>query len=263
MKNKIAIFAVVALLFAPAVSNARWGTEFTGASWTMDGKEVTTLMHTYQAVAAFSSWSMAGKVTEGKLGGSASLFIEGNSRVRLGGSIGYGAMPDVMLKIRVTSGPSPIINLDMINKTTYIPVDLYLKGVSKSGKFSLFGGGGADYVIAKSDYDEWSGSTVKGSFSQKKLVPHVQAGGELFLAKWISLNVSAKYLFSAVLDNLTGGVSGSGYSAGKRRLTMQKWSLGEVTNYPLTSSPLAANERPFKYDLSGLRANVGLKIYFN
>lgn len=53
MKNKITVCAALVLLFAPAVSNAMsWGTEFNGASWTMDGKEFLKTVSTVKALAA-------------------------------------------------------------------------------------------------------------------------------------------------------------------------------------------------------------------
>ena len=118
-------------------------------------------------------------------------------------------------------------------------------------------------MMASTDYKfTGSGGETKAVFTQKKVLPHVQAGCELFLAKWISLNIGAKYLFSAVLDNLTGKVTDGGVDQGKNRLIMMDAApYGEEFGY--TSGPLASGERPFKYDLSGLRANIGLHIYFN
>ena len=51
MKIKIAVCAVMALLAAPSVSDARWGTEFTGSSWKMDGKEFIKNMQAFRAFA--------------------------------------------------------------------------------------------------------------------------------------------------------------------------------------------------------------------
>lgn len=259
MKNKIILYSAFALLFAPAVSNARWGTDFTGQMWTMDGKELNTTMHSYQASGA----NITGKVSEDKFGGAARLFVEGNSRFRLGAAVGFGVMPAVIGESRETySGGATYRGIE--NRTTYIPADLYLKYTSEGGKFSLFGGGGADYVMASSEYKlSYNGGGEAGTFTQKKIMPHVQAGCELFLAKWLSVNVGAKFLFSAILDNLTGSMTGSGVAPGKYRMTMKRWSNGEEPDFTLTTTPFAANERAYKYDYSGLRANIGLRMYFN
>ncbi len=268
MKNIAAVCAIMALLFAPSVSNARWGTDFTGESWKMDGKEFLTSMHSGEAYAAdpSNSTSMTGKVTQDKIGGAASFFVEGNSRFRVGISAGYGTMPEVSGKFRAW-GSTWSDNMNLNNKITYIPVNLYLKYTSKNGKFSLFGGGGGDYVMASTDYNDALGSPAyveKATFTQKKMIPHIQAGYELFLAKWISLNLGAKYLFSAVLDNMTGKLTGGGVPApGKSRMIMSNGLYGEEFGVRNTSQPLASGERPFKYDLSGLRVNVGFRIYFN
>lgn len=264
MKNITAVCAVLALFLAPSVSNARWGTEFTGSSWTMDGKEFMTSLKTYKAYSAANpGFGMTGEVTEGKLGGAASFFMEGNSRTRLGLAAGFGSMPAVSAKLNLTGSWSGNINIE--NKITYIPLDLYLKHVSEKGKFSLFGGGGADYIMAKTEYKaNDTGGAAKGTFTQKKVMPHVQAGCELFLAKWISFNISAKYLFGAVLDKMTGKVTEAGVDKGENILIMTKDPVyGEYFGYKKTSIALASDERAFKYDLSGLRANVGLRIYFN
>ena len=274
MKNIAAVFAVMALLFAPSVSNARWGTEFTGESWTMDGKDFIKVINSYKAYAVVDGFSVAGKTTQGKLGGAAKFFVEGSSRFRLGGAAGFGMMPELSGKFStwgygINEGSNINNDVNFENKITYVPVDLYFKYNSKGGRFSLFGGGGADYVMAKTDieyidYDYGTNALEKLAFTQKKVMPHVQAGCELFLAKSISLNFSAKYLFSAVLDNLTGHVDVIGMSADKYRIIMGDRSpYGEELLLKKTSDPLVSGERPFKYDLSGLRANVGFRIYFN
>lgn len=258
MKIKIAILAVISFLAAPLASDARWGTEFTGSYWKMDGREFAKTRKTYMALAT-TGQSLAGRIYEGTLGGAASFFVEGNSRFRLGIATGYGAMPTVSTTINWSG--TFTANADYENKIIYVPLDLYLKFTSERGKFNLFGGGGADYVIARTDFKADSGGIIKGSFTQKKMIPHVQAGCELFLAKWFSINIGAKYLFSAVLDNLNGEVTENGVDKGKNRLIMTKHPSGEYFDY--TSAPLTSSERPLKYDLSGLRANVGLRIYFN
>ena len=258
----------MALLFMPNISNARMGLEFTGESWKMDGKEFITDMNAEKADAIDHGYAMTGKVTQGKMGGVAKFFMEGNSRFRLGIAVGYGVMPTVSYKLTNTYGPGNFDNENFQNKTTYIPMDLYFKLTSKSGKFSLFGGGGADYVTAKTVSEVewlWTGGSwlSKGTFTQKKMMPHVQAGCEVFLAKWISLNLSAKYLFSAILNNLTGNLTVNGVNQGKHRLIMYDYPpYGQEIWFDPTSAPLPSGDRPFKYDLSGLRANVGLKFYF-
>lgn len=261
MKIKLAVCAVIALLAVPSVSYARWGTEFTGSSWKMDGKEFIKSMNAYKALAQAFGLGMSGKVTQGKLGGAAGFFVEGNSRFRLGAAAGYGVMPPVSAKLSLTGAFTGTESIE--NKITYVPLDLYLKYISEGGKFSLFGGGGANYVMASTDYKAtYSGGVTKAVFTQKKVIPHVQAGCEWFLSKGISLSFGAKYLFSAVLDNLTGKVTDGGVDQGKNRMIMSKDpAYGEFFDY--TSVPLASDERPFKYDLSGLRANFGLRIYFN
>jgi len=270
MKNRITVCAVMALLFTPHISNARAGLEFTGESWKMDGKEFITDMRAERADAIGNGDDMTGKVTQGKMGGAAKFFLEGNSRFRLGISAGYGVMPTVSYKLMETDNAGYTWNGDDTNKITYIPVDLYFKHTSESGGFSLFGGGGADYVMASTDLNYKSEDTSsgysflgKGTLTQKKVMPHVQAGCEVFLAKWISINLSAKYLFSAILDNLTGHFTVNGVDQGKHRLVMtDSPPYGQEISLDPTSAPLPTGDRPFKFDLSGLRANVGLKIYF-
>lgn len=261
MKNITAACAVLALFLAPSVSNARWGTEFTGSSWKMDGKEfLTSLNSVHDAAAAFPT-AMTGKVTQGRVGGAASFFMEGNSRTRLGFALGYGSMPRATLRVDVPAVP---FNINLESEIAYIPVDLYLKHVSEKGKFTLYGGGGADYVMASTEYKGYDGNDIKATLTQKKVVPHVQAGFELFLSKAISFNFGAKYLFSAVLDNLKGKATYGGVDQGKARLIMDSNKMSPYGDFvSLTTDPLASYERPFKYDLSGLRANVGLRIYFN
>lgn len=243
----------------------QWGIEFTGQSWTMDGKEFLNDMNTWDAITTDFGLGMTGKVTSGRLGGAASLFVEGNSLFCMGAAVGYGVMPAVSSKLRLTSSSS-YFNADLNNKMTYIPVDVYLKYTSKGGKFSLFGGGGAYYVMASTNYkQEEPGYLVKATFTQKKVMPHVQAGFELFLTEGISFNLNVKYLFNAVLDNLTGNLTVNGAAWGKYRMIMDGNSFspyGDVVGFSKTSNPLVSGERPFKYDLSGPRTSVGLRAYF-
>jgi len=246
-------------------ASTRWGIEFTGQGWTMDGKEFLNDMNTWDAVTTDFGLGMTGKVASGRLGGAASLFVEGNSLFCMGAAVGYGVMPAVSSKLRLT-GISSYLNMDLNNELTYIPGVLYLKYTSEGGKFSLFGGGGADYVMASTNYQqEEPGYLVKATFTQKKVMPHVQAGFELFLTEGISFNLNAKYLFNAVLDNLTGNLTVNGAAWGKYRMIMDGNSFspyGDVVGFSKTSNPLVSGERPFKYDLSGPRTNVSLRVYF-
>lgn len=266
MKNKITLCVIMALSSAPQVSHAiYWGTKFTGSSWTMDGKDSIKSMHTIEAAAQGLGLSMTGKVTQGKLGGTAGLFMEGKSRFCLGAAVGYGLMPSVATKFMLTNGGA-YVNAAFENKITYIPLDLYLKYTSNGGKHSLFGGGGIDYVIASTDFirNDSAGDRIHGTFTQKKVIPHVQADYELFLAKWISLNMGVKYLFNAILDNLTGNVTINDEAQGKSILIMRpSGGYGEAFWYRKISEPPASGDRPLKYDLSGLRANIGFRVYFN
>ena len=237
-----------------------WGTELNGALWTMDGKEFSKNSSYFKSATAVSPGATeSGKVTQGKLSGAVSVFVEGTARLCLGASIGYGAMPAVSSKIRYLNATF-YFNQDLDNKITYIPMDVYLKHTSISGKLALFGGGGVNYVMASTDFKREAspGDQWKGTFTQNKIIPHLQAGGELFLSKRISLSFGVKYLFSGVLDKLTGKVEGDK----SRMIMISNPSYGEAFSYKSTSSPLASDERPFKYDLSGLRVNFGLRTYF-
>ena len=266
MKDKIAICVMMAVFSVPTVTHAmRWGTDFVGSQWTMDGKDFRESLNNLQVTADIYGYALTKKLTQGNLGGTASLFVEGNSRLCLGTALGYGVMPSVSVKYGITNSLGTHIDFALVNKTVYIPLDLYLKYTTRSGKFSLSGGGGADYVMARTDFSDVfsDGAWIKASFTQKKVVPHVQAGCELFLAKWISLSLGVKYLFSAVLDNLRGNVVINGGSKKKSILIMHVTPpVGQFIGYRETSKPPAAGDRPLKYDLSGVRANFGLRVYF-
>ncbi|MDO8715691.1 MAG: hypothetical protein Q7J73_02645 [Dehalococcoidales bacterium] len=264
MKNKIAICAVMALLFAPTVSNARWGMDFTANNWKMDAKDLKTDKQSHENLRSLG-WTMHTELSQSSLGGEARFFKEGNSPLSLGFAVGFGGMPDMNSNSGGSFGGSNA-QQGLSSRAFYIPVDLYLKHTSKGGNFSVFGGAGADYVRASTYYDA-SGSGgywEKATFTQTKTVPHARAGCEFFLAKWISLDVGVKYVFSAIFDNLTGNLTGSaGVVPGKSRMIMKKFSYGETMDSKLTSATLGTGERPFKYDFSGLRATFGLKMYFN
>ncbi|MDP2866197.1 MAG: hypothetical protein Q8O90_08135 [Elusimicrobiota bacterium] len=265
MKSKKVLSITAALLLAVSVSHAmRWGAEFTGTNWKMDTTDLGKDLD-YRKLNG----------TTGELGKksviakSAAIFMEGGSKWRLGFSAGFGSMSN---HVYTTVNPSYTNFMDrgvLENEVSYIPVSLYLKYKPENSRFSLSGGGGADYITASTKIqDDLDGSgnpqanTHKGTFTQKKIVPHVQAGAEWFMFKWLSLNVSAKYLFSAVFDDLTGNLSGSGVSAGKQKLIMSQAAGGERISFSPASAALASGDRPFRYDFSGARINAALRIYF-
>ena len=272
MKNKIALCAMIALSSAPQLSHAMyWGTEFTGSLWEMDGKEFRRDATTSRNLTMPpTSLIESDKLTQDKLGGFAVIFMEGKSTLRLGITVGYGTMPSVSYKRYInTSGGHDINIFRWNNETTYVPFDLYVKYKVPNSRFSFFAGGGVDYVMARTGYNynynnadpipsNFISFTSKAEFAQNKFIPQVKAGGEWFITKWLSLNVGTKYLFNGTLDNLTGNVTEDGVSKGKNRMIMNNGFI----YYKKTSEALATNERPFKYDLSGLRVDVGFRVYF-
>lgn len=269
MKNKIIAYAAMALILVPAVSHARWGTDFTASSWEMDAKDLETTKATYlKALANGSYTGIDGDIVQDKMGGSASFFVEGNSRVRLGLSAGYGAMPEVSAKVHKRVGTA-YTHTELRTKTAYVPVALYLKFGSKGGGSSFFAGGGGDFVTVNTKY-ELTGSAgtlpEEATFTQKKVIPHAQAGFEFFLAKWLSFGVNAKYVFNGVLDNMTGDLKRNRISQGKKQMAMANEGAGGVHGirfgYKNTGYTYTGKQRPFEYDYSGLRLNLAMRWYF-
>jgi hypothetical protein len=125
----------------------------------------------------------------------------------------------------------------------------------------------ASTKLAAHDKDTMNNSGVitvgtwhaEGTFTQNKVVPHVQAGAEWYMCKWLALDAGVKYVFSGVLDNLTGNVNEDGEYMGKNRLIM---SNGQDLDWQKTSEAIALGDRKFKYDFSGLRINIALRAYF-
>ncbi len=197
-----------------------------------------------------------------EVGGSAGFFVEGNSRFRLGFGLGFGAMPEVYAGLHQVFANATYKNTSVRAKTMCIPADLSLKLTSKGGGFSFFGGGGADYIMVSNNYQVINTNTPqvdRFTLTQNKIVPHARAGFEFFLAKWLSINVGAKVMFGAVLDNMTGDLKRDGVSLGKKRMVMQDTTDGMKLNL---RGSLGATDLKYKYDYSGLRANLGLRIYF-
>ncbi|MDO8803810.1 MAG: hypothetical protein Q7R35_05230 [Elusimicrobiota bacterium] len=258
---------------------ARWGAEFAGSLWEMDGKDLA------KAAPADRRSGETVKIAQYRYGGSAVFFIEGRSQFRFGLSAGYGAMPSVSYNSsrKYANYSSPYYSYSywrtkLSNETRYVPLDVYLKYESQGGGFIFSAGGGADYLMARTTYDYYSSNTSdnpaftpsqyskKGEFTRNKVVPHAQAGFELFLSEGLSINVGAKYLFSAALDNLTGKFNTDGVVDP----TKYRMVVGEATppdgeyyiGFHPETKPLCPNERPFKYDYSGLRANIAIRFYF-
>lgn len=262
MKIKKVMCMTAVLLLAASVSHAmRWGLDLTGTSWKMDNADLGKDLD-YRKL----NGTTADLSKESVIAKSAAVFMEGGSKWRLGFSAGFGSTSNQVYATVNPSFGNIFMNQGVLeNKVSYIPVSLYLKYKPENSRFSLFGGGGADYITANTKvkdaldgYGNPQAGSHKGTFTQKKVVPQVQAGAEWFMFKWLSLGVSAKYLFSAVFDDLTGNLTGSGVSSGKQRLIMS----GDQIGYSPVSSALTAGQRPLKYDFTGLRVNAALRIYF-
>lgn len=257
----------------------RWGAEFSGSFWEMDGDDFGKA-----AVNGRRSGETV-KLSQYKQGGSAVFFIEGSSQFRFGFSAGYGVMPSVSYHTfkQYSNFFSPYYSsgywrTKLSNETRYVPLDVYMKYEGRGGAFSFFAGGGADYLMARTTYDYYSSSTSddpaftpvqhirKGEFTRNKIVPHAQAGFELFFSESLSVNVGAKYLFSAALDGLTGKITRDGVvDPEKRRLALADDSPPDQEYYIAfrpVSQPLGSGDRLLRYDYSGLRANLALRFYF-
>ena len=265
MKNRTVFCAAMVLLLAASAAHAmRLGMEFSGTSWKMDGKDLARDM-AYRVANSLGS----AELKQEKSGVQAQIFLEGSSAFRLGLAAGYGRMPKVAYTT-MSGGYSSFMDQGVLeNVASYVPVDLYLKYKKEGGKFSLSAGAGADFITALtriSDNLDGSGNPQanhhSGTFTQKKAVPHAQAGAEWFIFKWLALNVRAKYLFDGVLDELRGDVNGPGAPAGDSRLIMVRGGSGEYLDYQGAGQALSSGQRPFRYDFSGLRATVGLRVYF-
>lgn len=265
-KNIIAAGAVLALLFTASASHAlRWGAEFSGVAGKMDGKDLSNDM-AYQTANPGGGEIFGGNLKQDKSAGLARLFVEGRAKWSLGLAAGFGTMPGMTYTTWSGSYNAFMDKGVFEGKASYIPVDLYLKYRPRDSKFSLSAGAGADYIAASAKVkDDLDGAgnpqagSHEGTFTQKKLVSHVQGGAEFFVFKWLSLNVGAKYLFGALFDDLTGNMTEGGVASGKHRLIM----AGEKLEASPVAAPLASGERPFRYDFSGLRVSAGLRVYFN
>lgn len=289
MKNKTAAYAAIVFLFAVSAAQAlHFGVDVAGGMWGQDQKDLAKSKDWMNEAEYFNNsndyLNTRVKVTNGDMGVAAVFFMEGEAPFRLGLSAGYGMMPGASLSGGYTeyfytdssNWYRDAGDIDLESNPAYIPVDLYVKYKPANGRFSLFGGAGANYIMASADYKEnysynavWSGSPSSGSgretgtFEQNKIVPHVQAGTEVFLTSWLSLSAGIKAVFGGVLDNLTGSVTEDGVPQGKCRLLMKRESGNfEMIDWEKTSQALTSSQRPFKYDFSGLRANAALRIYF-
>lgn len=271
MNNKTTVCAALALLFTASLSHARWGLDFTASSWEMDAKDLETTKATYiKAVAAANTGltGISGSIEQKKLSGAASFFIEGNSRVRLGFSAGYGMTPPVSATIhKVQTGAYNDTSVEA--KTSYIPVDLYLKFGSKGGGSSFSLGGGAALVEATNDYkfrNDTGTTREEATLTQKKIIPNAHAGFEFFLAKWLSFGLNANYVFNGVLDKMEGDLKTNGVSQGKKRMAMVNDGPGGVNGVKLALKSdgfsYTGNQRPYQYDYSGLRVNAAMRWYF-
>jgi hypothetical protein len=258
-KTLFGVILLVSLAVSPRNGFAlNWGVEVSGAAWEMDAEDFKTSGNSVMDYARTVGNSSSYRITQGTLGGQASFFLEGKSALRFGASLGYGVMPDVSYREHWENSPIEDVIENWENKTSYIPLDAYIKYRSEGSKIGFFAGAGADYIMASTKwnfFDSISGDSANGTFKQKKLVPHVQGGSELFFSDSVSVSLGVKYLFSAVLDNLRGNVVANGASMGEFQMMMDDDGHGYWIDL--------GGSKPFKYDYSGLRTNLALRVYFN
>lgn len=260
------LFALLFILTTPKALLAAWGVSGGVGYWKMDAKE----FERYAAYRkAYAPPIFVSKIARGNISQEIGMFYEtsGGKKLNYGISLGYGTLPKVKyLRAQGILTVYETYNTDE-NTTRTIPAYLYAKWGARESRFRIFGGVGAEYLMARTEtkgyYADIAYPAYSNSwdvvFKKNRFVPGAILGGEYFLFKNLSLGVNLKYLFSAELKDLRGKKDGVEW---RMIMTRDAFTNTEFLNVVAMNYKLTAKDRLFRYDYTGLRINLAAKLYF-
>ncbi|MDD4004098.1 MAG: hypothetical protein PHW69_02710 [Elusimicrobiaceae bacterium] len=254
-RKRLASIACAAALLCAADASAWWGYAVTAGAWRPDAGD----METELAARRNGNAPANGSVYRDTGAGDLTVFLETNREFRLGFSLGYGLMAQAGLNETFTQNSAADSALKITGRTAYFPLTLYGKYKPCDKPYSLWLGGGLDWIMADSDVmqvDSGSKNIVK-TFSSQIIAPAMSGGAEWFLSKHIALGVTAKYVFSARTDEMSAELAGQPYT-GNYKMIMR----GENIAFIPGDQPLASGERLYSCDYGGFRAALELRAYF-
>ncbi len=254
MLKKIIAAAGVAVLL-PASSFAYWGISVKGGITPVNYNDIDNKMN-YRA--SIGDITDSAKTSRTNYYTGLGLFLEGNSTNRAGFSIGYSEVPSTRRAVTVFShGTFPKVSRgDSISSNAIaLPVTLYYKHKAEDSGIASWLGVGADYMKATTciwtgdGYTQTAGNGL--DYTQNKIVPHADAGIEVYIFKRISLGISAEYLLGGKFDKLKA-------NDGSELYTVPHTVGAEIV--PAASKPAGASN--YAQDYSGLRGELALRVYF-
>ncbi len=257
MKRLILLF-ISAAMFSAAQAGAWWGYAVNAGPWKPDTGDMQTELNTR----SLANTPAGGSIYRDNGAGDLTFFMETNAEWRLGISLGYGLMAQAGLHESFSSAPvDSALKID--SRTAYFPLTLYGKYKPADKPYSLWLGGGLDWILADSDvmFDDSGSKNIVKTFSSQVITPSVSGGAEWFISKHISLGITGKYVFSARADEMIAELTAAPY-VGSYKMIMRGGAGGDRVAFIPQGQALASNERLFGYDYGGFRAALQLRAYF-
>lgn len=242
-----------------------WGLGGGAGYWSADARDLRTELES--ALRDPGLAPAKGSVEKGRWNWEAEAFYEWSLRDswRLGFAAGYGHSATSLLDETVSSGANFNTTQRVEAGARAVPFTLYLKWKAADRPFSLYGGMGGHYLMARTTFDNGGpDGRFQAVFKKDKLAPHVQVGGEYFLLPGLAFGLSPQHLFLAGLEDFRATLSGAvGLVDGEYQLAMATFGTPDLfLAFNRLPDSLAPPDRLFRLDFGGLRLKAGLRYYF-
>ncbi|KAF0127322.1 MAG: hypothetical protein FD189_389 [Elusimicrobia bacterium] len=229
--------------------------------WEMDAGDFKKDMDNLARQAKAFGDGFSGKIEQGVLSPELKVFYEHPLKDdwSIGASLGFGVPAGVKYAMAYTDKLFPAASWTMKWEGTAWNVPFLLYAARRTEKLAWFGGLGVNYHVMDTRGSINYSSGGEWFVSEKtKFIPQAALGGEYFVGENFSLGLNLKYLFAGKVEDFRGSTS----SLGKSKLIMDKDAYGEYITIIPASQALTGSQRPFGYDMSGLRIAVAAKYYF-
>lgn len=249
--KKIVSLLFVGALYCAASAGAWWGYSVNAGLWRPDNSDMKAELASRLA----GNTPAAGSVYRDTGAGDLTFFMETNKELRFGFSLGYGLMAQAGLRENYTVSAPADSALKLDSRTAYFPLAVYGKYKPQDKPYSVWLGGGCDWIMADTDVmaEQAGAAKIDKTFSAQLVAPEISGGAEWFLCRNIALGFTAKYVFDARTGAMTVALADGNY-----KMIMRGGSVAFIPE----QQALASGESLYGYDYGGFRAQLALRAYF-